>query len=126
MTIHDIVRETVEFYSTHPRSKNMQNNMCCYQDPNGNRCAVGRCIDDDCIGVVSDAESIHGEFAIEHFERRVGAELEQCLQEKYRGHSPHFWKSLQLLHDGDHFWKDGKLHEEGKEFVYEEFGVTLE
>jgi hypothetical protein len=126
MTKKEIVLETIEFYSNNPRSKNSESGMCCYQDPMGNHCAVGRCIDEDCMGVVADTEQKHGEFEILHFERRVGVELEECLQEKYRGHSIHFWISLQLLHDSDHFWKDGKLHEKAKEFIHDEFDVCLE
>ncbi len=125
MTKKEIVLETIEFYSNNPRSKSSESKMCCYQDPMGNRCAVGRCIDEDCMAVVADAEQKRGGFEILHFERRVGVELEECLQEKYRGHPIHFWKSLQILHDGDHFWKDGKLHEEAKKFIYDELDVYL-
>ena len=124
MTINEIVRETVEFYSNNRRALK-PSGMCSYEIESGDRCAVGRCIEEDCMGLVRDAEEDKGEFAIEVFQDRVGVSLEECLQEKYRGHSLSLWKSLQTLHDNNTFWDGRNITKQGKEFVKEEFGFRL-
>jgi len=124
MTIEEIVRETVEFYSNNARSIR-PSGMCSYENESGSRCAVGRCIEEDCMGLVRDTEENKGEFAIEVFQDKVGVSLEECLQEKYRGHNLSFWKILQILHDNNTFWNKRTLTEEGKKFIDEEFGFEI-
>jgi len=124
MTQQEIVRETVEFYSNNARSIR-PSGMCSYENESGSRCAVGRCIEEDCMGLVRDTEENKGEFEVLSFEDKVGVSLEECLQEKYRGHNLSLWKSLQMLHDNNTFWEKKSLTKEGKEFIKEEFGFEI-
>lgn len=77
------------------------------------------------MGLIRDTEEDKGEFDVWSFEDKVGVSLEECLQEKYRGHNLSFWKSLQLLHDSPNSWDGRNIKKEGKKFIEEEFGFEI-
>lgn len=88
-----IIEETVEYYKNNPfgydPNKYKGFGGCIYYGPEGQMCAVGRCL--------IDASSIsnQGVSAYELF-NTFG---ENILQEKYRGHDLAFWQYLQNFHD---------------------------
>ena len=46
MTFSELVDETVEYYTTNPRSLDTNRNNCVYAGPNGERCAAARLCDE--------------------------------------------------------------------------------
>lgn len=106
----EIINETVEYYSgdTSRRALN-RNGFCTYLTRDGKMCAFGRC----CInpeylntirGTVLDLKTYLGD-------------LDEVLREEYRGHSAHFWREIQLLHDTHSFWGKDELTPDGRKKV---------
>lgn len=92
----EIIDETVEFYSTHPRSVvkdawGIPN--CVYQGPGCRRCAVARCADVH-QSVLTEQKTV------------TAAEVKVVFLEEYEGHSLHFWRQLQCLHDDNECWRE--------------------
>lgn len=126
MTIEEIVRETVAFYSDKKNSRSVAaDGSCSYLNKRGDSCAVGRCIEEDCLAFVAECEEKHGEFNVLNFETRVGTKLEENLKEQYLGHSVRFWSKLQILHDMSWHWVGNVLTEAGKTYIREEFGFEI-
>jgi len=107
MTVTEIVNETVEYYSTHPRAYNSETLMCEYITAQGNKCAVGRCVSDD----AATRWQFNGLGQIDNIERNT---LEDALLPQYRGHSREFWNELQHLHDREGHWNGNKLSPAGE------------
>lgn len=107
-----IIDETVKYYSTHERGIKPNGN-CEYITPEGNMCAVGRCllkkelprIIKTNIGPVSDLYDNY--------------ENDPPFKKNYQGHEEYFWSRLQTLHDYKDYWVRNKkggwdLTEDGK------------
>lgn len=131
MTELEIIDETVEYYSKHPRAVK-ENNYCTYLDEEGNKCAVGRCIDPELFEEFN-------EYLVDLFEEsfetyylkskdpksevlwRISVEniknLDKFLLKPYKGKDSHFWSRLQTLHDLDSYWREDGLSKEGEFYV---------
>lgn len=107
----ELLNETVQYYKHHERGT--YKGICMYRTPNGNMCAVGRCVEDiesvgdipgDLLGLIDDLKD-------------RGQTLDDVLYEQYRGFHTDFWFELQYLHDTSHFWTpNGNLTESGEAF----------
>jgi hypothetical protein len=107
MTGIEILDNTVEYYSNNNRCRikhTVNGNGCCYNDGDGNHCAVGRWLRSDLqaqgLGLEGNYSSVD-----ELVERTEGAGcLDDLLIEGARGIPSHAWGHIQSLHDGDEFW----------------------
>jgi hypothetical protein len=105
MKATDIIRETVAYYRTNLRGVDVTDagTQCRYNWADGSHCAVGRCLEkkyqdmgEDMPGNEQDVESL-----LDHLEVN---NIDDVLQEKYRGHSKEFWEQLQDFHDYSANW----------------------
>lgn len=117
----EIINETIEYYGSDPsrRAASERGFGCFYQhSKNGNRCAVGRCIDVEAHvpghhGTVGTFGGIFSELA-EHFKK---ASKPIPFLPGYEGHSVEFWVNLQVFHDATTHFDDNGLTEEGLAYV---------
>lgn len=118
MTIQEIIKETVNFYSVDPVGRRAKEfGECVYYDPDtGNKCAVGRCIVDDVVK--SKWFPTHGVASPGVTSERT-MEILGHLKPRYEGHPPLLWKHLQELHDGDEHWDKHGLTAKGAAKVQE-------
>lgn len=107
----EIVIETLKFYNKNNRGYNAEAGHCTYYDEStGNKCAVGRCIDDSAIKKVSDCEKENikkSEISpsVDTLDGLFGG-LDNLLKPEYRGHDTWFWQNLQAVHDSHSFWNE--------------------
>lgn len=110
----DIIKETARFYNQANRGYDHSDGMCTYLAPNGNKCAVGRCILSKHMNKVKKFDG-----GIKELEWHLNTEhnmpFENVLKEKYRGHSRGFWIDLQDFHDMDEYFDYDGLTNEGKQ-----------
>ena len=102
----EIINETVEYYKTHNRGLRdfgNANAACVYLTPEGDKCAVGRCLKSpqefwvgDVYEIFSDSDTIN-----------------EYLLPEYTGHHIAFWKDLQSFHDNNNYWNGGNLTASG-------------
>tara|TARA_R110002096_G_scaffold111202_3_gene242820 strand:- start:2075 stop:2455 length:381 start_codon:yes stop_codon:yes gene_type:complete len=113
----EIIKETVEFYTTEQNKRSIaEDGACIYNSENGSHCAVGRCFSDDYKneGVKFKFNRETGVADLDN----AGDGLDRFLAKEYRGHSVHFWSSLQKLHDELKYWEDEfTLSPSGKGYV---------
>lgn len=119
----EIIEETAAFYNANNRA--MENGHCMYVDPNGNKCALGRCMIEEKAVEANSYKAMSGPMnAIAlvnaYMEaHKIPAEtsedsvLDSLLLEEYRGHSVYFWRNLQNLHDNADYWNDQGLTPKG-------------
>lgn len=125
MTATEIINETVEYYRKNPRSLD-QSGKCVYQSPEGNMCAVGRCLDwdkykeniinanqDGLIDLIYECKVLPSGRSIDNNE----SVLDPILAERYRGFSLEFWSDLQVLHDTASYWEDTSLSKGGEVYL---------
>jgi len=117
MTKIEIIDETVEYYTTHPRAIEPTTGKCSYKNKNGDFCAHSRCLTDKARNIILEDQRNHG--GCYGIIKDYGDEIHQ---EKYQGHDSGFWGEIQKLHDGKVNWtinENGKneLTQEGKETV---------
>jgi len=108
-TKHQIIDETVAYYSENTKRRAIRKHACFYfQEGTGNMCAVGRCANDP----------RHLSHDGRYF-REIALNLtdEEIFQPEYRGHSSKFWSGLQRLHDESSYWDENGLTWEGEEYV---------
>jgi hypothetical protein len=113
-TAHEIIDETVEYYSKNPRSLGKygsKDSACLYLGPNGEKCAFSRCVMDSEVKGLHQSEGQ----SLNMFVRNDS--LDHVLESEYRGHSKDFWISLQHLHDDKSHWNGNTLTVEGQNFV---------
>lgn len=107
MTKHEIIDETVAYYSEDPKRRAFNGSDCMYFIPeSGNMCAVGRCLKNpsDLIGKTINADDLlEGN--------------DSLLKLEYQGHDARFWQDLQWLHDRKEFWCESGLTVAGKNEV---------
>lgn len=104
----EIIDETVDYYSDHPRS--MNNLVCLYTSKVGGKkthCALGRCF-------LPEYKALKFEFNdssakdLSNMGANMGAKrgsLDEFLMDEYKGHKVAFWSDLQGLHDTCGFWE---------------------
>ena len=121
MTKHEIINETIEFYSADisRRSTNPVSNLgCAYNFENGNHCAVGRVL---LPKYQKQGTKLLGNTAVIStliLEQKVKS-VDELLLPKYRGHDVRFWRKLQCLHDRGFYWQDGGLTDQGLDYANE-------
>lgn len=117
MTKLEIIKETVEHYSSNPLEKRaLLNGLCVYTDKEGAHCAIGRCL----LPEYQTTDFIGNERTLaQNLSKVAGKEdLDSLLQEKYRGHDENFWFDLQHLHDTEQFWNlEEGLTELGEDYI---------
>jgi hypothetical protein len=118
----EILLETISFYNSKNRGYDEVSGNCVYEGPDGNRCAVGRCMTDEGIKFANTFPA-NGGSDVTIINKNVN--IDSLLQEKYQGASLSFWKELQLLHDTSKCWDDSGITNYGKDGVKTHFGVTL-
>ena len=103
----DIINETIKFYSKDPSRRSTKAKKCLYKGPNDKRCAFGRCMTEEALKLID--EKTNGQllsFLIDTLSYNSDdiKELDDIVQDKYKGHDIEFWKDLQLLHDDELNW----------------------
>jgi hypothetical protein len=115
----EIINETATYYSE-DISKRAKNGGDCSYFKNNKMCAVGRCLINP--GKVEKETIIALEnckiesTSVQEF-KKLYNNLDDLLQEEYRGHDFDFWQALQNLHDYDHNWDNYGLSERGEREV---------
>ena len=111
MTKLEIIDELiVNGYAKNPktRGQNPSKTNCIYHNlETGNRCAIGKCITEECIDEVGRFEgsvtTLEG-YVLSQYNKT----LDDIMIEKYRGHDSGFWALVQIYHDSDlNFNEDG-------------------
>jgi hypothetical protein len=120
MTKEEILKETIEFYSVPGRRAvvmhNDIQNGCYYLSPEGNNCAVGRCMTKKAIDDLIEAERLQETIAmLSKDEFNLG--IDHLLEERYHGHELRFWRLLQGLHDTQDCWDENGLTLTGRKQV---------
>jgi len=119
-TTREIIEETAAFYNSNNRSvREIYNNdgdkdtECRYFGPDGKRCAFSRCCleTDEVVDFLAKQENVTAELVLKY----AAAKGIEILKEEYRGHSQHFWNSLQSFHDTADYWDENGLSQEGEE-----------
>jgi hypothetical protein len=112
----EIIKETVNYYTTEQNSRAMDGLDCVYNATDGSHCAVGRCFTDSYKSKGIDfAFNLSTE--VSDLDAKEGG-LDSFLAEEYKGHNTGFWNGLQLLHDREYNWIDDfTLSARGKEYV---------
>lgn len=126
LTKQEIVQDMVNFYSADPNRRSLAiGGGCVYNSPEGQHCAVGRCLLPEYQNQGSNLRlngKSFGDFVIGHgtfsLEEIDGIEYgsnshNKLLQEQYRGHDIGFWLHLQNLHDNPEHWNEVGLTENG-------------
>jgi hypothetical protein len=104
MTKTEIINETIAFYNSTNRGYDEAEDICVYLTPNGNKCAVGRCMTNGAIEKCGMTQASIGNLIEVH----NLASIDDILKPEYRGHGLRFWKDLQHFHDDCSLWnKDG-------------------
>lgn len=101
----DIINETANFYTSKNRAVDPPN--CLYVTDDGKRCAVGRCLKEDL-----DVKDLDGDVRDLIIEFNV-PDIDDLLQEEYKGHSENFWLEIQGFHDLSRIWNEEGLTEYG-------------
>jgi hypothetical protein len=107
LTAVEIINETVEFYSADVTRRSVENGYCAYAGTKGRKCAYARCWRD---GVWTPEYEGKGPCSPQI------PVPDALVEERYRGHSPFFWSSLQRLHDVPN-WNETGLNEAGVLYV---------
>ena len=110
MTKTEIIEETAAFYNNANRSYDKESYMCYYQHPENPeiKCAVGRCMTEEAI-------EKYGSFVSTLSGLSARNNLDDILQEKYKGHGFDFWEDLQAFHDTNHCWSEDGLTVAGQD-----------
>jgi hypothetical protein len=111
LTAHQIIDETVEFYSKNARSFDLSGRSCLYNGAKGEKCAFSRCCKNS---IVSSLKEGAGCASFTN-----NSSLDHLLQPQYHGQSVRFWQDIQALHDGNWFWLNNCLIPEGINKVQE-------
>lgn len=112
MTYHEIIDETVKYYSEDVTRRSILRGTCRYFGPNGQRCAFSRVWNDDVTltQIKKEGESAYGLF-------RDGFISDKDLKEQYRGKDEMFWIDLQHLHDDADAWDKAGITQFGRDSV---------
>lgn len=108
----EIITETAENYNSKTVAHFYDDQgylRCKYLSPDGNMCAVGRCMTEEALqeygDFVGSADDLH----------RKAVGLDSILKPEYREHSVAFWMDLQVFHDEEKNWDENGMTKEGKE-----------
>lgn len=112
LTKFEIINETLAFYSedVNRRAIKKTGNYCEYLTEDGKKCAVGRCMTSEALNEYGDYMGTIDSLIIEDPKQ---INLDDLLEEKYRGHEEEFWSNLQRIHDKPENWNEAGLTFEG-------------
>ncbi len=110
MTKHEIIDETVEFYSNNPRSLDEEKEHCLYKGPNNTECAFARMVRDE------DKVNLKEGWTAKALLNGLSIDI---IKDEYKGYEFDFYNDIQALHDTKRYWKSGGLTDYGKEKVVE-------
>lgn len=96
LSYHDIIDETVKFYSKNPRSISSDVGSCLYNGENGELCAFARVIKPERRTVILDEGSSCNTLDIVH--------TDFLAQYEHIGFNRRFWRDIQRLHDYSENW----------------------
>lgn len=111
MTRSQIIEETAAFYNTSNRG--MISSVCVYNNNLGDKCAVGRCMNEFGLLKFGDFRGNVSAVKAECMEKRYGDGLDCILKEDYQNHPVEFWSSLQSFHDYNRNWDEYGLTKVG-------------
>lgn len=97
------------FYSADPSRRGVDGHGgCFYLAPNGNKCAVGRCMKKNEIGphLAGDVVSL----IEERDDEGIAKPLDSLLTKSHQGLPAPFWHALQVWHDNDMRWYPNANH----------------
>jgi hypothetical protein len=141
MTKREIIEEVMKGYIEDPSTRGIDSstsfyNACTYYDSQtGNKCAVGKCLDEEFLELAIKNHLCGTELPLEGSIHDIESKILDCeeglmdldelrmprvnciddmLAEKYRGHSTQFWAELQTMHDGLHNFDEKGLTETGE------------
>ena len=120
MTANQIIDETVNYYSADVsrRATDKETDSCEYLTSDGRMCAVGRCLR-RCLLQDRNNRYLSGPVeSLTNFGKET-LNVEEVLQEEYRGFPIDFWSVLQVLHDRDSNWTSTGLTKQGSDNVAE-------
>ena len=103
-----IVRETIDFYTSNNRSKSPDTGACVYNGPNNKCCAFSRLVKPQLRQTLNEfqlADAILEDLG------------DKILQQKYQGQPIDFYLMLQRLHDRNSFWDEKGLNKEGYKYL---------
>ena len=129
LDIKQIVLETVEEYADpnkramYVNKDGLRTDVPQYEDINGNKCAVGRCMTKKAIEKY--ASSCKEVQAIAYAETNNPINIDPLLKPEYQGHGYTFWSKLQDLHDTERFWSEDGITEKGIEYIMENFDIEI-
>lgn len=120
MTKAQIIKETVDFYAVDPdarrsvlRDSQGYLESCLYNGPNNTHCGLGRCLTLKALELIGENKTLN-KASTDGLVRNLQVnELDDLIQEQYKGHSIGFWTHIQQLHDGDRYWDKTGLSERG-------------
>ncbi len=108
MTAIEIIEETAAAYTSKNRAIAPSGN-CVYLAENGNKCAVGRCLNPSGLKFAMELREETGVGELAEYAADAGLSFDDLLEEKYKGHGEEFFAALQSFHDHDKFWSDSGL-----------------
>lgn len=110
----EILTNLVSFYSEDPYNRRCQDDAgnAVYNGRNGKHCAIGQCLLDE---YRNKGRGLHGNSGTfdELMAYQNQTNLDEMLDEEYRGHEIEFWEQVQHLHDRDFHWTETGLSEDG-------------
>tara|TARA_R110000822_G_C14954061_1_gene455347 strand:- start:75 stop:461 length:387 start_codon:yes stop_codon:yes gene_type:complete len=109
LTCEEIINETVDFYAQDPDARrSMDGNDCLFQNSEGARCAMGRCMTEKGI------KDVLSEDKNQAYSTDLKNPLDYYLRKRYRGKPLDLWDDLQDLHDTPDNWDEKGLTEHGR------------
>jgi hypothetical protein len=122
LTEQEIVLETIEFYSNKENRSFNKNGMPCYLNEDGNRCAIGRCLNK--LGLAKFKNN-HSRITSLVLSQIGYLRKDNYFKPEYWNNAIVFWQNLQDLHDEEQYWTDTGLSKLGKDFIKQAFGIII-
>ena len=92
----EIIEETANYYNLTNRGYDAEFG-CLYVTREGNKCAVGRCLNQLGENLAIDIEG--SVYTFIEWLKGTDKNFEDLLLEQYKGHKVEFWSDLQKFHD---------------------------
>ena len=116
MTFSELVDNTVEHYTTNPRSRDGDIGPCAYAGPNGERCAAARLCDESVTDLEDLDDHCDTEWPDVHHMATLKPEYEHFTAEQIH--------VLQFFHDLGSNWLDPYGKSSGLLFLYYKVDIT--